>query len=286
MTYNYYSLMKMNCDSSRESYAFKIIKIKGDIDVYDFLTKLYFKYRLKGDVNLHEDDYFKNYRQLMHALDSIIDKNEFNLVTYDMVYKWLIDDCKETKFDQVYIKKHELELLSGNAKKYIFCSIVHIDSKFPKLCNVIHILKVDKEIDIFDYMTQQYLNHCTGDNTNDKFNKIFETLDDIKKRNKEIDYDDRNIIYNLLKSGCSEINKKSLYNTNRIYINRPGLTIVNENLDVDTDSIEIPKKKKIEGVYYDPTLSNTDNEVIHQIKNQGKTFQEFLAKSGYGIKKN
>lgn len=97
----YYSLIYVNIDSPSESYLIKIVKIRNNGDIYDYLTNKYLKYK-KTDKEYGLDSLF-------FRIDSIIDKmeqpesdSEFSL-DYSVIYEIIKDDCSSDMFDRVVI---------------------------------------------------------------------------------------------------------------------------------------------------------------------------------------
>ena len=97
----YYSLLYIDCDSSKSCYVIDIIKTNNDIDIYDYLTKKYLKYKKTSKAG--------NFGILCDRLDTIVDymKYDDKDIEYDDVYDWIKNDCNQDDFDSIIVSENK-----------------------------------------------------------------------------------------------------------------------------------------------------------------------------------
>lgn len=96
-------LLYINCDDTNGSHVKKVIETEDNVDIYDFLTKIYLLY-LQSNIKNPEFDF------LYYRLDELAERCQLNknLLQYSKIYEIMKDDSSKDKWDYIKITKHKV----------------------------------------------------------------------------------------------------------------------------------------------------------------------------------
>lgn len=103
--YKYYSVLSLDYDNSDMCEVLCIIKIKKNINIYEYLAQIYIDYKNTGD-SVGDSVGFYEFCKYMDDLLSYQDSHEYSL---NYMKRWIQYDSQNSESsERIIIKQHEL----------------------------------------------------------------------------------------------------------------------------------------------------------------------------------